>query len=118
MPKVQIAVNDGNLAYKLYILVKCIYLSFLFYIDIMTAGILKTVQNSAIVPSWSQISRSSSSMFSREPFLYKNEIRWMIALHCLQTSRGNLQNMFSGNRCYKIWLLCICGRNHPKIYLQ
>ena len=30
-----------------------------------------------------------------ESFLDKNEIRWMIALHCLLTSTGNLQNMFS-----------------------
>ena len=22
--------------------------------------------------------------------------------------------MFSGHRCYKIWLLCTCGKNHPK----
>ena len=40
-------------------------------------------------------------MFSRQPFLYKNEIRWMIALHDLQTLRSNLQHMFSGDRCYK-----------------
>ena len=46
--------------------------------------------------------------------MFSREILWMIALDCLQTSRGNLQNMFSGNRCYKIWLLCTCGRNHPK----
>ena len=25
--------------------------------------------------------------------------------------------MFSGNRCYKIWLLCTFGRNHPKKYI-
>ena len=48
-------------------------------------------------------------MFSAESFLYKNEIRWMIALHCLQISRDKLQNM-----CYKIWPLCTYGRNHPK----
>ena len=53
-------------------------------------------------------------MFSREPFLYESEIRSLIALHCLQTSKGNLQNMFSGNRCYKIWLLCTYVRNHSK----
>ena len=53
-------------------------------------------------------------MFSTEPFLYRNQIRLMIALHFLQTSTDNLQSMFSGNRCYKIWLLCTCSRNHPK----
>ena len=53
-------------------------------------------------------------MFSKEPVLYKNESRWMIALHCLQMSRSNLQNMFSGKRSNKIWLLRTCGRNHPK----
>ena len=48
---------------------------------------------------------------------HKNEIHWMIALHCLETSRGNLQNMFSDNRCYKTCLLCTGGRNHPKKYI-
>ena len=78
-------------------LVKCICLSFflIFYVDIMTASILRTVQNSVIVPSClqerPQISRSSCSMFSGESFLCKNKICWMIALNCFQMSRGNLQ---------------------------
>ena len=87
---------------------RCVNILFyLLLIDIVTAGILNTVQNS-------MISTSSSIMFSREPFLYKNEIHWMIALHFLQKLRGNRQNMFSGNKCYKIWLLCTCCRNHPE----
>ena len=53
-------------------------------------------------------------MFSREPFLYKNEIHRIIPFHCLQTSRGNLHNMFSGNGCCKIWVLCTFSRNHLK----
>ena len=77
---------------------------FFFYIEIMTAGIPKTVQDGVIVPSCLQ----------RKLFLYQNKIRWMIASHCLQTARGNLRYIFSGNRCFKIWLLCTCGRNHPK----
>ena len=78
-------------------LVKCIYLSFFlfFYVDIMTASILRTVQNSVILPSClqerSQMSKNSCSMFSGEPFLCKNKICSMIALNCFQASRGNLQ---------------------------
>ena len=84
----------------------------------MTTGILKAVQNTVIVLSclqfWSNIATISSNMFSREPLLYKSEIRWVIALHYLQMLRSNLQNMFSGNRCYKILLLCTCDRNNQK----
>ena len=29
-------------------------------------------------------------MFLRELFLHEYKIRWMIALYCLETSRGNL----------------------------
>ena len=31
--------------------------------------------------------------------------------------RDILQNMFYGNRCYEVWLLCTCARNHPRKHI-
>ena len=52
-------------------------------------------------------------MFFTKLYLYKNEIRWIAALLfewmlCLDSLS------VSGNRSYKIWMFCTCGRNRPK----
>ena len=57
-------------------------------------------------------------MFFGEPFLYKNKIRWIIALKYLQTSTGKLPNMFYGNSYYKIWLLWNNSKNISTVALQ